>query len=408
MLCARYLGPSNYGLINYATAIVSFAVPIMRLGFDGTLVNELIEHPEKEGAIMGTSLAMTLCSAIVCCFGVNAFAYFANADDFTTFIVCLLFSLVLIFTALETIQYWFQYKLISKYSSIVMLISYTIASGYRVFLLVTEKSVQWFALTNSLDIGIIAIVLIIIYFKRGAQPFSFSFSLGKKMLARSKHFILASLLIHILQNIDRIMLTSIKGNAETGFFSAAVTTAALAQFVYVAIIDSYRPLIFSNKNTNIAAYEKNISGLYCIITYMAIAQGIVFTVFAPLIINILYGAEYSAAIPVLQVLVWYIAFSIMGGVRNIWLLAEEKQKYLWRINLFGVVANIVMNIVLIPNLGAIGAAIASLATQMFINFGLGFVMKPIRSNNVLMLKGLSPKFAYNFFKATALQLLKKH
>ena len=49
MLCARYLGPSNYGLINYAASIVAFVLPIMRLGFDSTLVRELIENPENEG-----------------------------------------------------------------------------------------------------------------------------------------------------------------------------------------------------------------------------------------------------------------------------------------------------------------------------------------------------------------------
>ena len=38
MLCARYLGPSNYGLINYAASIVAFVLPIMQLGLQSTLV----------------------------------------------------------------------------------------------------------------------------------------------------------------------------------------------------------------------------------------------------------------------------------------------------------------------------------------------------------------------------------
>ena len=56
MFCARYLGPSKYGLINYAASIFAFVLPITRLGFDASLVNEYIRHPEKEGEIMGTGI----------------------------------------------------------------------------------------------------------------------------------------------------------------------------------------------------------------------------------------------------------------------------------------------------------------------------------------------------------------
>ena len=43
IISARYLGPSNYGLINYAASVVSFVIPIVKLGFDNTLVKELID-----------------------------------------------------------------------------------------------------------------------------------------------------------------------------------------------------------------------------------------------------------------------------------------------------------------------------------------------------------------------------
>ena len=81
----------------------------------------------------------------------------------------------------------------------------------------------------------------------------------------------------------------------------------------------------------------------------------------------------------------------MGVVRNIWILAEGKHKLLWKINLIGALANIFINFLLIPSMGAVGAATASLFTQFFTNFVLGFVFKPIRENNRLLLKGLNPK-----------------
>ena len=165
MLCARYLGPSNYGLINYASSIVAFVTPVMKLGFDSILVRELINSPEKEGEVMGTSLVLNVTSAFLCMLGVFSFVSVANYGDTTAILVCVFYSTSLVFLALEMIQYWFQYKLLSKYSSVIMLVSYIFVSAYRIFLLVTAKSVYWFALTNSLDYALIGISLIFIYNK---------------------------------------------------------------------------------------------------------------------------------------------------------------------------------------------------------------------------------------------------
>lgn len=408
MLCARYLGPSNYGLINYAASVVAFAIPFMRLGFDSTLVHELVETPHKEGEILGTSLAMNVFSSLLCVGATTAFVSFANANERETVIVCFLYSLSVFFAAIEMIQYWFQYKLQSKYSSVSMLIAYVVVAAYRIFLLVSEKSVYWFAATHSIEYGIVGVLLILIYFKKSGAHFSFSFETAKKMFSRSKHYILASLMLVILQNTDHIMLTFISGTEETGFYSAAITCATVVQFVYIAVIDSFRPVILENKKNSSEEYGLNVSRLYGITSYVAIAQSIVFTVMAKLIVGILYGEEFLAAVPVLQILTWYFLFSVMGVVRNVWILAEQKQKYLWIINLSGAVLNIILNSFMIPQFGACGAAFASLLTQFFANFVLGFIVKPIRGNNRLLIQGLNPVFVIKETKNILLLVKNKY
>ena len=106
----------------------------------------------------------------------------------------------------------------------------------------------------------------------------------------------------------------------------------------------------------------------------------------------MYGSDYSPAIVVLRIVVWYTTFSYLGSIRNIWILAEEKQKYLWIINLSGALFNVVFNLLLIPRLGIVGAAIASLATQIFTNVIIGFIIIPLRRNNVLMMESIHPKY----------------
>jgi Na+-driven multidrug efflux pump len=105
-----------------------------------------------------------------------------------------------------------------------------------------------------------------------------------------------------------------------------------------------------------------------------------------------------ASVKILQVLVWFVMFSYMGSVRNIWILAEGKQSILWKINLTGALVNVILNLFLIPWLGAVGAAIASLVTQIVANFVFGFIAKTLRPNNKLLLKGLNPKLPFEILK----------
>lgn len=404
MVSARYLGPSNYGLINYAASIVAFALPIMKLGLDAIIVYELVESPEREGEIMGTSLTLNVVSGLLCIGGVSIFAWLANWGETETILVCVLYSLSILFAALEMIQYWYQYKLLAKYSSVIMLVAYLLVSAYKIYLLAASKSIYWFAVSHSVEYGTIGILLIWCYRSNKGGALSFSWNRAKKMLAKSKHYILAALMVVIIQNTDHIMLTSMVGKAENGYYSAAITSAGVAQFVFTAIIDSFRPLILSAKKHSREEYEDNLAKLYGIIIYLSIAQSLVFTIFAPIIIKLLYGAAYAAAVPVLQILTWYRAFSFMGTIRNIWLLADDKQRYLPAINLVGVVLNIILNALVIPLWGACGAAMASLVTQVAMNFVLGFVVKPLRPNNRLMLRGTNPKYLFGELKTIAKDL----
>ena len=391
LLTARYLGPSNYGVISYVASIVAFALPIMQLGLKQTLVKEFIQAPDQEGRILGTALVINILSSLLCMAGCVAFVAVVDAGEQETILVCALYSLTLIFQATEMTQYWFQSKLLSKYPSIAMLCAYVAVALYKVYLLVTQKSVVWFALSNVLDYFLVSVILMVMYRKVGGQRLRFSWRTGREMLSRSKYYIIPSLMVMIFQHTDRIMIKLMIGEAETGFYSAAVTCIGISGFVFAAVIDSARPVILEMKEKDQALYEKRVTQLYSIITCMSLAQSIGMAVLAKPIVLLLYGADYAKTASILAVAVWYITFGYYGSVRNIWILAEEKQKYLTGINVAGAMANVVLNLCLIPLWGAVGAALASLVTQFFTNVIIGFIIKPIRRSNYLMLKSWNPK-----------------
>lgn len=407
MLTARYLGPSNYGLISYAASIAVFLLPLMQLGLSKTLVQEFIRRPDREGEVLGTALVFNVMSAVACMGGMYAFLSVANAGESTTILVGVLYSFSLLFQATEIVQYWFQAKLLSKYPSIASVISYTIVALYKVYLLVTGKSVIWFSVSSTLDYLLISVILLIVYKRMGNQKLKFSWRLGMEMLHSSKYYIVASMMVSVFQQTDRIMLKLMMNEAETGYYSSAITCVSVTAFVFAAIVDSMRPPILEAKHDGSDAYEPRIIQLYSVITYASLIQSVFMVLLARPIVLILYGEQYLPSVTSLRVAVWYVTFSNYGSVRNIWMLAENKQKYLWIINLSGALANVALNAALIPLFGAVGAAAASLVTQFFTNVVIGFILRPVRYNNRLMIRGLDPKPLFRYLSSIIKQLRKK-
>ena len=179
---------------------------------------------------------------------------------------------------------------------------------------------------------------------------------------------------------------------------AVFTCAGMSSFVFTAIIDSFRPSVFEAHATSDNLFQRRLAMLYSIIIYLCLAQSAVMTALAGFIIQVLYGNAYYPPVSALQIIVWYTTFSYLGAVRNIWVLANNKQNYLWIINLIGASANVILNVVFIPIIGINGAALASLITQFFTNVIVGYIIKPITPNNEIMLKGLNIRYVFDAIK----------
>ena len=59
-LSARYLGPSNYGLLNYGASIITFFTIISKLGLDGVIINEIVKQKNKLPSYLGSALVARL------------------------------------------------------------------------------------------------------------------------------------------------------------------------------------------------------------------------------------------------------------------------------------------------------------------------------------------------------------
>lgn len=388
ILSTRYLGPSNYGILTYATAYTTFFTSFCTLGINSVIVKEFIDNKNDEGKIIGTSLGLRAISSIFSAISIIGISFILDKDEPVTILVVALCSLGLVFHIFETFNYWFQYRLESKKTAIASLIGYTLTAIYKLYLLITNKSVVYFALATSVDYICIAIVLFIFYKTSGGDKFSFSWEYGKKLLRKSCHFILPGIMVAIYSQTDKIMLKHMISETETGYYSTAISLCNMWTFILSAIIDSLSPTIMQSHNIDKLKYEKQNRILYCIIFYISFFVSIIFSLFGKQIIYILYGEEFILAANPLRIITWYTAFSYLGVARNTWIVCENKQKYLVYIYLCAAASNVILNIIFIPQFGAVGAAIASLIAQIITVVVIPFFIKDLRRNSQLMIEAI--------------------
>lgn len=150
LLTARYLGPANYGLINYAAAYTTFFASFCTLGINSVIVKNFVDNPDDEGETIGSAIVLRMVSSLLSVIMMICITLFMDKGEVTTNIVVALCSIGVLFQVMDTLNYWFQAKLQSKYAALATVISYTVVSIYKIWLLLTGKSVEWFAISTSL------------------------------------------------------------------------------------------------------------------------------------------------------------------------------------------------------------------------------------------------------------------
>lgn len=391
ILSARYLGVVNYGILSYGLTLVTLFAGIMKLGIDSIIVNELINHKRNQGSLLGTSIILRVVSSIISVVSIGLIAYMLNSQNEVLVVVSAIQAFILLFQAIHVLDYWFQSQLKSKYVSIAKIVATGVSAIYSLYILTSDKGIVWFAASTTLTAFVIAVLLLAFYCKQGGDRLDWSWTDGKYLLSKSHHFIIANMMAIVYVQIDKLMVGNMIGSKELGIYSAALLFCAAWVFIPDAIITSLRPSILNARLKSKVLYLRRLKQLYFVIFWISMAFSLVIALLAPLLVSALFGAEYTQSTLVLQIAIWYVPVSILGTARNIWLVSEDKGRYTKYILGIGLVVNIALNLVLLPQIGIVGAAITTLVTELVTCFVAPLIFKETRVHNKILLEALTFK-----------------
>ena len=391
-IIARHLKAANFGDLSFADAFTTIVAAVAALGLDSFIVREIIVEPEKRDEILGTSLLMRLgVSLLLIPITIGVYLLFHHYSEkpgtsLTWIIVILSFGSL--FKSFNIIDSYFQSQVASKYVVQVQTVCVILSAMVKLFLVFFNMPLIYFAISLTFDSLIVAAGLVYMFHNKGLSLFSFTFSKDRAigLLKKSFPLTLSAVMVSIYMKIDTVMLKS-EGSIEVGIYNAAAKISEAWFFIPMAIVTSVFPAIIHARKTDLPRYNKRLGNLYDLLVYISLPAALFISFFGSDIIHILYGGTFEGAGPMLSIHIWSGIFVFLGMASSQYLLAEGYTMISFQRTAMGAVANILLNLWLIPLYGGVGASIATLIACAISTFYLLFIGKT-RQQGVMLLKSL--------------------
>jgi polysaccharide transporter, PST family len=398
---ARYLGPSQFGLINYAISIAGMFSVIARAGLDEIIIRDLVRDTASKDEILGTGFAVKLASgSLAFVLSVCTILSIPSKDPSTPLLVSII-ALSLVFQSLDTIDLWFQSQVRSKNTVYAKNVAYLTIAAVKILLITQKAPLMAFAIATFAEIALSSINLAIVYRLAGYsfKVWKASFALAIKFLHQSWPNILTGLSITVYMRIDQIMLGNMVGNDAVGNYAVGVRLAEIWYFIPGAIVSSIAPKIFQSKQESQELYNDRIQKALNLLVMIMYTISIGITCFSKPIITTLYGASYTSSSTILAIYVWSGVFVSLGLIRNTWVTTEGLFKFGSVTTFIGSAINVILNLILIPRYASVGAAMATVISYGCSDYLIILLYPPSRKLGWMMTKALALDFVVSKFRS---------
>jgi len=388
---ARYLGPEQFGMLNYAIAFVSLFTSIATLGLDKTIVRDVLKDMPSRLAILGTAFVMRLSGSIIALVLVLAISMILRPDEPAVRVLVLIIAVTSLFQSLDVIEFWFESQVKAKYTVIARNLAFIVVSGARVMLILANAPLVYFACAIVAEAAIAAGVLLVMYQGQGQhmRQWRFNFTLARRLFHDSWPLILSGLAVIAYMRVDLIMLGEMLGNQSAGIYSAATRLSEAWYFLPMIILSTLFPYLISTRQVDRELYMNRLQRLYTLVTWVSILAAVTVATFSHVIVQVLYGEAFQGADEVLRIHAWGSIAVFMGAATSQYLLAENLPKIALYRTLIGLVVNIGLNLYLIPRWGIVGAAIATAISYYFATFSILFFKNGV-GQVVMLIHSMNP------------------
>ena len=356
---SRVMGPESIGAYVFLIAFTSMFGTVSQMGLHALLVREVARNKERASIYLSSSIFIGIGTSTIIIIVMNASkGYFNLNPEINHCLLLLSFSLLpgfavntfdSIFMAFERADLIFYGQLTSTIIRVgVSLIAIWAGGGIFHLALIILFS------------GILTLILCIFMFKSYISKITYrvDFRISLDLMRNSWTFLLITVVSMVSARIDVLMLTRLTDMTQVALYSAAHKLFEMTMILPQAYFRSTFPELSRLSHSDSYSFRNMSKDMLRYTAFYILLAIPVILVVAPLIVDLLYGGKFSSSSKILQVLI--IGLIPWGGARifaNI-LVTSNLQRYDLISGVFATAVNVVLNLILIPAFGGLGAAVA--------------------------------------------------
>lgn len=375
IILARMLGPEEYGVFAGAVALAAILSLFIQFGFPTLMTREVAANPlEAPKSTIRLILLEGFLSLPILLVLVPIAQLLGFEGD--GLIVCYLavFSEVCR-SAKQTLRSVLRGLGDFRNESISVAIERFLVTLFTGGVLFWSENLVW-VLATVVIVRVFDILGLLYYLSKKTSIWSpINFSNLWQSLKMAYPFAISGVLWILYYQIDLVMLKGLTNPEQTGFYSVSYRTieifSALPRVIFYVGFTRFTKCFTTNPDLLPTEIYKSTRLLLAIVLPTIVAAGFCQTI----IVNIIYGETFSPAISSLAILLPSLAIKMFGTLVETFLQATRREKYLPTLLLVTVIINIAANAILIPHLQAMGAAIATLLSEVVLAIsGLGLMI----------------------------------
>jgi O-antigen/teichoic acid export membrane protein len=397
---ARHLGPSGFGVLNFASALVAVLLSVSTMGMDSTVILRLARDGD-EGRVLGSALLIRLVAAVACLALCVGLAWLLRGDDLLAFEVCVVAAFSILASVPYVLDYSFKARTEALAPALARIVGTALGAAAKVACLLLGLGLLALASTLVLESLLIGAGLTLAYvltrrrhalIPSGAsgQRLRADRATVRRVLSESWPYFVSISATAAYMKIDVVLLGFLQTSLQTGIYSLSQKLSEVLYIVPVVLVDSAFPALVRRFDGR--AQHVDASGQ--LLFDLAFGGAMLATIFAvavvqPLVLH-LFGASYGPSVDIFYIHAWSSLAIALTYARYRWLAVLELNTMAPLVTGIGLLTSTALNMLLIPTYGAAGAAVATLVAFTLSGYGLSWLFPSLRGIARLQTRALWP------------------
>lgn len=365
VLVAHYLGPKDYGLMNYVLSYVAIFQAIALFGLDNIEVREESRDEAEMDMKVGTAFYLKVFFAILLMLATIATAVITESDTSTILLISL-YTLSIIFNSFGVIRNFFIAKVENERVVKAEISRSLISLALKVLLVVIGCPLSWFVFMFMFDTVLLASGYVIAYRQADMRLRNWRFdkAYARMLIKEAFPLMLTNTAVILYQRIDTVMIGQMIDQESVGHFSVASRFVEMMIYVPIMLAQTITPVLVRIREQDEAAYRDKAQQFLNITVWSSLLMAVLVMLLSGVMVRWTFGVQYLPAVAILQVMAFKAVSVALSNSAGAMLITEGVQKYAIFRDLLGCIVCVVANYLFLPMYGVMAAAVIAIASNI--------------------------------------------